>query len=254
MQRARASSSAMSMSMTTLTRRLSAPKTDTLVSAAGDTQTTWPATTWAPPQFSTCNAALVDLAEQLPLRRGKNVLVVFAEAVAQVRRRVDVVEWRRRTAALEVARRVVGTRKPAAAPVRHGRAAGCARARQGTGPPGNGSDANNASRLGRAARTSHRGRPGKSSGPDSGHYDGAIEPVVSEVNLDETSTVKVYNFWTYDKGTESPSLAPYKATREAIAQVWRGRLADGTEQVVPLAELDAKGRYRRVATGWGELQ
>ena len=72
--------------------------------------------------------------------------------------------------------------------------------------------------------------------------------------MEASTQVKVYNFWTYDKGTESPSLAPYKATREAIAQLWFGKVADGTEQVVTFADLDAKGRYRRIATGWGELQ
>ncbi len=72
--------------------------------------------------------------------------------------------------------------------------------------------------------------------------------------MEASTQVKVYNFWTYDKGTESPALAPYKATREAIAQLWFGKVADGTEQVVTFADLDAKGRYRRIATGWGELQ
>ncbi len=71
--------------------------------------------------------------------------------------------------------------------------------------------------------------------------------------MDATSPVKVSNFWTCDKGAESPTLASYKATREAIAQRRFGRVADGTEQVVSIADLDAKGRYRRIATGWGEL-
>ena len=71
--------------------------------------------------------------------------------------------------------------------------------------------------------------------------------------MDDSKPVKVYNFWTYDKGTETPELAPFKATREAIAKIWRSPIADGTEQVVRAAELDANGRYRRVATGWGEL-
>jgi hypothetical protein len=71
--------------------------------------------------------------------------------------------------------------------------------------------------------------------------------------MDDEKPVKVYNFWTYDKGAESPQLAPFKATRDAIAKVWKGKLADGTEQVVKASDLDAQGRYRRVATGWGEL-
>jgi hypothetical protein len=76
----------------------------------------------------------------------------------------------------------------------------------------------------------------------------------TEVSMEETSAVKVYNFWTYDKGAESPMLAPYKATREAITRQWKGKVADGTEQIVSLSDLDAHGRYRRIATGWGELQ
>lgn len=72
--------------------------------------------------------------------------------------------------------------------------------------------------------------------------------------MDETNPVTVYNFWIYDKGPESPTLAPYKATREAITRKWRGKVADGTEQLVTQAELDMHGRYRRIATGWGELQ
>jgi hypothetical protein len=72
--------------------------------------------------------------------------------------------------------------------------------------------------------------------------------------MEETNPVTVYNFWTYDKGPESPTLAPYKATHEEITRRWHGRVADGTGQSVAMSELDAQGRYRRVATGWGELQ
>ncbi len=71
--------------------------------------------------------------------------------------------------------------------------------------------------------------------------------------MSEYATVKVYNFWTYERGVELPPLAPFKATRESIAKVWHGRVADGTEQVVSPAELDNLGRYQRVPTGWGDL-
>ena len=71
--------------------------------------------------------------------------------------------------------------------------------------------------------------------------------------MQEYESVKVYNFWTYERGAELPPLAPFKATREAIAQVWQGRLADGTEQVVNASDLDRLGRYRRLPTGWGDL-
>lgn len=71
--------------------------------------------------------------------------------------------------------------------------------------------------------------------------------------MDESNPVKVFNFWTLDKGVETPTLAPFKATREAIARTWNGRVAEGTEQVVDESELDRSGRYRRIASGWGEL-
>lgn len=71
--------------------------------------------------------------------------------------------------------------------------------------------------------------------------------------MDESELIKVHNFWTYEKGAESPQLAPFKATRESIVKIWKGQVADGTEQWVEGTHLDAEGRYRRIATGWGEL-
>jgi hypothetical protein len=69
----------------------------------------------------------------------------------------------------------------------------------------------------------------------------------------ESNPVKVFNFWTLDKSVETPKMAPFKATREAIRDTWRGRVAEGTEQLVDASDLDGNGRYRRVASGWGEL-
>ncbi len=71
--------------------------------------------------------------------------------------------------------------------------------------------------------------------------------------MDESNSVKVFNFWTFDKGVETPTLAPFKATREAILHTWHGKVAEGTEQGVDESELDTDGRYRRIASGWGEL-
>ena len=71
--------------------------------------------------------------------------------------------------------------------------------------------------------------------------------------MDESKLTEVHGFWTYDKGIEAPALAPFKATRESIATVWKGRVADGTEQWVDDSQLDDRGRYRRIPTGWGEL-
>lgn len=67
------------------------------------------------------------------------------------------------------------------------------------------------------------------------------------------NSVEVFNFWTIDHSVEAPRLAPFKATREAIQKTWNGRVAEGTAQWVEEAELDGSGRYRRIASGWGEL-
>jgi hypothetical protein len=56
--------------------------------------------------------------------------------------------------------------------------------------------------------------------------------------MDQPETVTVFNFRIVDGGEFA--VAPFKATR-------------GTEQVVDRDELDRHGRYRRIATGWGEL-
>lgn len=71
--------------------------------------------------------------------------------------------------------------------------------------------------------------------------------------MSDSEAVKVYNFWTFERGAELPPLAPFKATRDSIEKVWKGRIADGTDQFVEAAELDKLGRYRRIASGWGEL-
>jgi hypothetical protein len=44
----------------------------------------------------------------------------------------------------------------------------------------------------------------------------------------------------------------YKATRDAILAA-KGVVLEGTEEQVPIDALDARGHYRRMATGWGAL-
>jgi hypothetical protein len=65
--------------------------------------------------------------------------------------------------------------------------------------------------------------------------------------------VVVYAFHDVVAGIETGPLAPFKATRQTIVEVYRGRLLEGTREKVPREALDAHGRYRRVATGWGDL-
>ena len=71
--------------------------------------------------------------------------------------------------------------------------------------------------------------------------------------MHETRTVIVYNFRVRSGHAESASQARYKSTRERIA-TWPGaELLEGTGERVPVSALDDEGRYRRVATAWGEL-
>jgi len=66
-------------------------------------------------------------------------------------------------------------------------------------------------------------------------------------------TVAVYNFRDLAHGFESADLSRFKATRQAIVDIFQGDLVDATEQWVCADELDELGRYRRLPTGWGEF-
>lgn len=63
----------------------------------------------------------------------------------------------------------------------------------------------------------------------------------------------VFHFLTFEDGVESPKLAPYKATRDAIERYFRGHALAGSGERVHLSQLDALGRWKRQATGWGGL-
>lgn len=65
--------------------------------------------------------------------------------------------------------------------------------------------------------------------------------------------VIVYNFIEPQRSSDAPTLATYKATRETIVSRLKGSVLEGTGEEVPVQDLDAQGRYRRIATGWGEL-
>lgn len=66
--------------------------------------------------------------------------------------------------------------------------------------------------------------------------------------------VTVFNFTEMRRSSDAPPLAPYKATRATIVGRLNGTVLEGTGEEIPEAELDAQGRYRRVASGWGELR
>lgn len=67
-----------------------------------------------------------------------------------------------------------------------------------------------------------------------------------------TPSVLVFNFRLVDGHVENRHVAPYKATLDSIRALG-GEPMPGTEEGVAADEVDSKGRYRRIATGWGEL-
>lgn len=71
--------------------------------------------------------------------------------------------------------------------------------------------------------------------------------------MEQRESVKVYSYRVFDMAANGMSVSRYKATREAIVSRLGGEVLEGTEHQVARAELDEQGRYRRIATGWGEL-
>jgi hypothetical protein len=64
--------------------------------------------------------------------------------------------------------------------------------------------------------------------------------------------VTVYAFEAYDASLLEFAHAPYKATLETIKRLG-GRVLLGTDEEVSASELNSRGEWRRVATGWGDL-
>lgn len=87
------------------------------------------------------------------------------------------------------------------------------------------------------------------------HVNAPVPPTRDPVFQPEPSQTvhTVYAFLWLERGVETPSLAPYKATRDAIERVLGARRIDGTAEAVSGAMLDAHGRFVRRATGWGDL-
>jgi hypothetical protein len=70
--------------------------------------------------------------------------------------------------------------------------------------------------------------------------------------MTDPQTVTVYSYRILDHGVEMARQARFKATRERIAASAQAQILEGTAEDVPESELDAQGRYCRIATGWGE--
>ncbi len=71
--------------------------------------------------------------------------------------------------------------------------------------------------------------------------------------MHEHDVVTVYSFLVQSFPPEMATQARFKAPRALIIQKFQGQVLEGTAEQVPISELDAEGRYRRIATGWGEL-
>jgi hypothetical protein len=65
--------------------------------------------------------------------------------------------------------------------------------------------------------------------------------------------VTVYAFRIFDLDACDMVPGRFKATREAIAAMFKAELLEATAEDVPQELIDARGHFRRVATGWGEL-
>lgn len=70
---------------------------------------------------------------------------------------------------------------------------------------------------------------------------------------DNSEEVTVYNYLTFEGWQRSRVQSPFKAPREQIEKTLMGKVLEGTAQSVPASQLDEEGRYRRRATGWGDL-
>jgi hypothetical protein len=71
--------------------------------------------------------------------------------------------------------------------------------------------------------------------------------------LQRDGTVTVYAFRVFDLDACEMVPGSFKATREAIAAMFKAERLEGTAEDVPHELIDAQGRFRRLATGWGEL-
>lgn len=66
-------------------------------------------------------------------------------------------------------------------------------------------------------------------------------------------SVTVYAYRRFEPDLREMQVASHKATRELIESLRTADLLPATAEDVPVAALDAEGRFRRVATGWGAL-
>ena len=70
--------------------------------------------------------------------------------------------------------------------------------------------------------------------------------------MDRPPTVEVFNFRAFDFRAGEARLSKYKASRDVVADL-RGEVLEGTSEDVSPADLDKRGRFRRIPIGWDRL-
>ncbi|MDL2337725.1 MAG: hypothetical protein QFE16_07785 [Pseudomonadota bacterium] len=71
--------------------------------------------------------------------------------------------------------------------------------------------------------------------------------------MDQVNAVEVFGFRVFDPRAHELRVSKYKASRHVIVTLFGGEVLEGTAEHVSSKDLDEHGRYRRIATGWGEL-
>ncbi|KQU75985.1 MULTISPECIES: hypothetical protein [unclassified Rhizobacter] len=71
------------------------------------------------------------------------------------------------------------------------------------------------------------------------------------MEVDKLVTVYGYSLFDVESGQQLPST--FKAPRSVIEHDFLGVVMEGTAELVNAEALDEQGRFRRVATAWGEL-
>jgi hypothetical protein len=71
------------------------------------------------------------------------------------------------------------------------------------------------------------------------------------MEVDKLVTVYGFSLFDADAGEQLP--ASFKAPRSVIEHDFQGVVMEGTAELVDAQALDDQGRFRRVATAWGEL-
>jgi len=77
-----------------------------------------------------------------------------------------------------------------------------------------------------------------------------VSSLLQGLGDEDDETVEVFNLLVFNPVWGDFRFASFKATRVAIETRLGAKVLEGTAQRVLRSELDAEGRYRRIAVGW----